>query len=324
MTVPGSDLHRAIGMGGHAPSLHNSQPWRWEVKADDVLLRRDPTRWLHVTDPDGHDQLISCGAALRGARISLTADGWATAVTHQPDAHDPNLLARIHVVGTVPVSNHDLALSVAVVQRVTDRRLLDATRIDAAERDDLLEAVSETDTFVNLIRDTQAASFATLMSEATEETDVDPEQSVELAGWVRDQVAPDGVPLSAVPTPTIQPRHSDIPQRSFSADGRGTLAVVGGVDEAPMFAVVLTRGDDTSSRVQAGEVMMQLMLEAQIRGISTCPASQVVDHPARRHQLSQLLGGTVHAQMVLRMGHPVGTREPLPRTPRRPLSAILD
>ena len=36
-----------------APSIHNSQPWHFTVRADRVEVFADPTRSLPAVDPDG-------------------------------------------------------------------------------------------------------------------------------------------------------------------------------------------------------------------------------------------------------------------------------
>src|SRR6185369_10445952 len=45
-----------------APSVHNTQPWRFVAHDDVVELWDDPARGLPVLDPVGRDRLISCGA----------------------------------------------------------------------------------------------------------------------------------------------------------------------------------------------------------------------------------------------------------------------
>jgi nitroreductase family protein len=37
-----------------APSVHNTQPWRFTAGGQQLSLHADTERQLHVTDPDGH------------------------------------------------------------------------------------------------------------------------------------------------------------------------------------------------------------------------------------------------------------------------------
>ena len=60
-----------IGAAVWAPSVHNSQPWRFAVRRGEISLYADPDRRLAVADPDGREMLISCGAALFNARLAL-------------------------------------------------------------------------------------------------------------------------------------------------------------------------------------------------------------------------------------------------------------
>src|SRR5439155_1054856 len=66
----------ALELAVRAPSIHNSQPWRFGVGPGRIELYADPTRHLAATDPDERDLLISCGAALHHLRIGLAALGW--------------------------------------------------------------------------------------------------------------------------------------------------------------------------------------------------------------------------------------------------------
>jgi len=78
-----------------APSIHNSQPWRWVLDDGWLQLYAEPGRSLPVTDPSRRDLLISCGAALHHARVGFAAAGWSTLVERLADPADPDHLASI-------------------------------------------------------------------------------------------------------------------------------------------------------------------------------------------------------------------------------------
>src|SRR4051812_35680645 len=60
-------LTDAATTGGLAPSIQNTQPWRWKIRSGALELWSVPSRQLPVTDPDGRMVTISCGAALHHA-----------------------------------------------------------------------------------------------------------------------------------------------------------------------------------------------------------------------------------------------------------------
>ena len=65
----------ALAVAVRAPSIHNTQPWRWRLDDDGLRLLADRSRQLAVADPDGHSLLVSCGAALHLTGLGLAA-GW--------------------------------------------------------------------------------------------------------------------------------------------------------------------------------------------------------------------------------------------------------
>jgi len=71
----GGHAHLLISMAARAPSVHNTQPWRFRVGPDTAELWSDPRRKLRA-DPSGREMLISCGAALFGLRLAVRSLGY--------------------------------------------------------------------------------------------------------------------------------------------------------------------------------------------------------------------------------------------------------
>ena len=46
-----------------APSIHNTQPWRFRLGEDDVELWADAERAVPVVDPLGRERVVSCAAS---------------------------------------------------------------------------------------------------------------------------------------------------------------------------------------------------------------------------------------------------------------------
>src|ERR1044072_245708 len=88
-------LISALDLANRAPSVHNTQPWRWALGTTTVHLMAAPDRRLPIADADGRDLLLSCGAALHHLRVALAALGWRTEVHRMPNPSDPTHLAAV-------------------------------------------------------------------------------------------------------------------------------------------------------------------------------------------------------------------------------------
>src|SRR3954452_23916125 len=107
-----------------APSVHNTQPWRWHVSGQEILLYADRSRRLEVADPSGRDLLISCGAALHHCQVAAAGLGWSARLSRLPDPSDQDLLAVV-TLRPSSVAPEQVALLRALRRRRTDRRRFD-------------------------------------------------------------------------------------------------------------------------------------------------------------------------------------------------------
>ena len=78
-----------------APSLHNTQPWRFRVGSRSVRVYRDLDRWLRLEDPTRSGLYISLGAAVLNVRVAAAELGRLAQVTLLPDPRDPDYVARV-------------------------------------------------------------------------------------------------------------------------------------------------------------------------------------------------------------------------------------
>ena len=119
--VPQRTLRRIVELATRAPSVHNTQPWRWRGGPHSLELYADRSRQLSAGDPEGRNLVISCGVALHHAQVAADALGWGAMVTRFPDPDQPDLLARVALAPSTP-SRHAPELLEAIDKRCTDRR----------------------------------------------------------------------------------------------------------------------------------------------------------------------------------------------------------
>jgi hypothetical protein len=84
-----------------APSIHNTQPWRFGLDTETVTfeVRADPDRGLRHVDPSGRALLLSVGACVFNLRVALTHFGWSPVTRLLPRPDDPDLLATVRPSG---------------------------------------------------------------------------------------------------------------------------------------------------------------------------------------------------------------------------------
>jgi nitroreductase len=320
-------LEPIIAVANRAPSIHNTQPWSWQLHPEHLSLRADRERQLAVADPDGHSLLISCGAALALTELGLRTLGWDVQIQRLPNPADPDLLAEFRLPAPRPVTDRELELFAAAQRRQSDRRPFTAQQVPPERVEALRKAATGPGVHPDFpMRTEQRTNLAVAVSWADRTERNDPEYLAELNRWLRDSdVHADGMPAGAIPSvPPEQPRHTDVPLRDFEIGISGRLLIERDVDEHPLIAVLLTDSDSPVEQLQAGEAMMRLMLEAELLGLGTCPLSQAVDLVAFRNRVQTLMSWQALPQMMLRIGYPAPEAARPARTPRRPVADVLD
>jgi hypothetical protein len=315
-----AEIASVISFAARAPSLHNTQPWKFRPRPDCIDLLADPDRKLAVVDPAGRELMISCGAAVFGLRLGLRRVGRLAGVALQPDPAQPLLLARVWPAGHAARTPAEADLIAAVPHRHTHRgpfspgevpaRLLDSLRTDAtAEGCDLV-----------FISDPQAVGrLGRVVRRAGAEQRANAEMSAELARWVRPlgSQARDGVPATARLADAGHERR--LPERLAPRDfGLPGTELPGG--EPPMAtAVLMTPGDTPADWLRAGQALDRLLLRAAARWVFASLHSQPTESPRHRRAVRALAGGQGYPQLLLQFGR----ANTAAATPRRPPADLV-
>ena len=231
--LPAGLVETLVATAGRAPSLHNTQPWRFRTGSDGLELIADPNRVLPALDPTGREMLVSCGAALFGLRLAVRQAGYLPVVGLLPDPDQPSVLARVQLGAPAPMTNNERRLLAALPHRHTHRgafepgpvtaSLLAGLRRDAAAEGATLCYVEQPDHYQQL---------AALVAAADRRQEADPAVRGETRGWTRPggDAARDGVPAHAIPAPRYQ-QPGRLAQRDFDL-GRDLGRDLGGTSGA--------------------------------------------------------------------------------------------
>jgi nitroreductase len=312
-------LAEAAAAAGYAPSIHNTQPWRWRLTADTLELRLVPDRVLPVTDPDGRLATLSCGTALHHARVALAAQGWHVAVTRMPGG-DPDLLARLHVEGRAPIDPPSVLHLRTVPLRHTDRRPVTGARVDPADLAAITTAVQAEDTELHTLRADQLLELAAAADHAQRSEAADPAWQAELAYWTGgDRPAGTGVPDAVIPDRATL---TTVPGRDFGHHGGLPVSVAH--DQAAVFVMLYGSTDGPAGWLRAGEALSAGWLTATELGVSVLPHSAPIEVIATRQAMRAMIASIGYPYLMLRLGTMDPADPALSRTSRLPADQIID
>ncbi|EKF24556.1 putative NAD(P)H nitroreductase [Mycolicibacterium hassiacum DSM 44199] len=307
-------IRSALMLAGRAPSVHNTQPWRWRVGEHSLHLYADRDLLLPHTDPDARDLMLSCGAALHHCAVALAALGWQSRIERFPDPADPDHLAAIEL-HRYPASENDVALAAAIPRRRTDRRTYSPWPVP--ERDIALMGARAARAGVLLRRLDSLDHLIRIVADAARQHRTDAEYLTELTIWSGRYASTAGVPARNAPMPDGS---APIPPRTFA----GAALPQPDVDAAQDGATVIALGtvaDDDLARLRAGEAASLVMLTATAQGLASCPITEPLEISETRAAVqADVFGPDAYPQMLLRIGWAPINADPLPSTPRRALA----
>jgi hypothetical protein len=309
------DWATVVGAATRAPSIHNTQPWRFTASDGRLEIHLDEGRALPVLDPTRRQQVISCGIVAEFALVALADAGTAAEVDVLPEPEVAGHLATVRVTGPHDPTDDDRAMAAAIAQRHTVRAPFLPRAVPTALIDQLQADAGAYGTwFKPITRSEEEVATVFLISRAEEIEQGDPAYLAELQSWMRtDPGADDGVPVGAVPADDPQARPSNWLIRDFVVGSREehSLFQPGGDPDAlppeverPSVVLMGTDGDDRYAWVQSGRALGRVLLRATAAGLAASPLTQALDWPVTRTQLQSRLSLVGHPQMLLRMGYP--------------------
>ncbi len=297
-----------------APSIHNSQPWRFAVGARRIELYADPQRQLRIADGGGRSVLISCGAALFNLRVAAEHLGFHPRVRLLP-SDDPTLVATFDVDHRHSRSGLLDELYPAIWRRHTNRYPFVDRAIPQATLSRLVEAVGQENAVLRIYHDIDEVDrIIGLLHDADLEERDDSALIAERGQWLATVPRQDGIPVESLGPVPEQQRAAFRDLASAERLPRGTARF----EATPTIAVLSTRFDTPFDWIRAGQAMERMLLIATNGGL----VASFMNHPVEQTSLRWLtrspITGLGHTQMLMRIGY----GRPVPPTPRRPVAEV--
>ncbi len=313
--IPADQVTYLIATAARAPSVHNTQPWRFRAGDGIIDLYADPRRRLRV-DKDGREMLISCGAALFGLRLAIRSLGYRPVVELFPDPPRLRLLARVSLGEPAPMTPGERHLLEALPRRHTHRGPfvpgpVPAGLLAALQHDALAEGA----TLALIDRSLAYQRLADITSAADRRQHREADVQEEIWHWSRgpDDRRRDGVPATAFPPGGCR-QAGRLVQRDFDLGRSLGLLPTEGPPPA-VTAILLTSADHRADWLRAGQALQRVLTHAATRWVFASLHTQPLETASIRFLIRDRLSLPGAPQMIMQLGlahstHPTARRSP--------------
>jgi hypothetical protein len=302
-------IFQIIRIAQRAPSVYNTQPWSFWIRADDRIDLRPhfaeepggarvwPDRQLHYADAAARELTISCGAALFNLRMAIRATGHQVSVSLLPNpVDDPALLASVEIVtGRVaPPTAEEQDLYDAIPRRHTYRWPFTGRQVPHDIMTELLTVARKEKCWLRELYPFQVADwlYATAraeeklrssglcMAELSQWTGRAEEAVLDMAGLPRSGHAGPGL---GVPAESYGPRPAspDPPVRNFTRAPGGTGAPdscpAERFESRPQLLALATDLNRPLDWLRAGQALQAVLLTAAHHGVAASFLTQSLE-----------------------------------------------
>ncbi len=305
-------------LASRAPSVHNTQPWRWVFDGETLHLHSDPDRLLSAADPHGRQLVISCGAMLHHVRTAFGARGWHTDTVRVPEPLEPGHLAQVRFRPWPSPPSGLLARAAAIDLRRTDRLPMDEPPDWEALLPRLRMLVSPHELDLDPLDASTRFRLVAASEQATALRWHDMLYQAEIGWWAGHSWMPEGVPADALVSDAEFVRVGV--GRTFPAPPHAARRP--GIEDHARLAVLSSPGDSLTEWLRAGEALSAVLLECTAAGLATCALTHITELSSARTLLSGLTPNRGKPQIVIRISASPAYEQTVP-TPRRPLTDIF-
>jgi len=301
-----------------AANGHNTQPWKFAVRANAIEIHPDYSRELKIVDAQHRELWISLGCALENLLTAARASGYAAEVAY-PDSTD---LIRINLTSDSPQPD---PLFDAIPQRQNTRSEYDGRPIPASDLDRILSLPIEPGVSLRIVTATnELETLVEYVNQGNLSQYADTAFVDELIEWLRFNkrdalAAMDGLYSVCSGNPEVPGWLGRMfvagtkPQQQADADAKK-------LRDSSAAVVIASETEDKSTWVRTGQVYERLALQTTALGIKSAFLNQPIEVASLRSQFQSALGlGAFMPQLLLRLGY----ADAMPKSLRRPVEEVL-
>jgi len=297
-----------------APSLYNSQPWKFRVTIEEerdeglVQIFSDRSRSLPFVDPSFKEMYISLGAALENLVLAAEYFKYTPYVSLLPEGEKSDLVANVELMRSL--RKGDETLFKAISERRTNRGLYDSRALSVEIIEKLMN-VLPVGLKLEFITEKQVKDFiASAVKEALRNQFRNKEVKDEIYSWLRFPRekavdSRDGVMLE-----TFGPKSIDL----LNIDSFFVRNVESLIKKSPVIGLLSSDINTRKTQIIGGRVFERLSLVVTNLGISIHPVNAGIQVEAYKEQVRDAFMLLDEEPFVL---FRIGYGSPVPHSRRR-------
>jgi len=307
----------------HAPSGHNTQPWKFEQRDNKIIIHPDLKRSLPVVDNDNHALYISLGCALENLIIAAKQIGFGIKVLYPEKSGD---CIKVELIkDDTSIVTPDILFDYISKRQVTKSKYNDKTLSD-----DVLKQLGYCFNFEGvslLILDSKKnfEKIIPLIIEANNLQFNNKDFLNELVHWIRfskneAEKKKDGIWSATMGMPGLGRFIGSLVMKNFVTAKSEEKRLIDLLDHSQGIAIFISDTNNAEAWVKTGQAFQRFGLTATYLGVSHAHLNMPCEELVVRQKLAKELGiANKHPFLLIRYGY----AERMPYSYRRSFDEVI-
>ncbi|MEE4378963.1 MAG: Tat pathway signal protein [Candidatus Competibacteraceae bacterium] len=303
-----------------AANSHNTQPWRFKLDAEQIIILPDFSRRCTAVDPDDHHLFVSLGCATENLVLAAQAHGLHAHVALPGPSEDTIRIDLETSKSAESVMFH------AIPERQCTRATYDGKAVPTEQLTELEAIAQDEGVSVQVFTDHQQMEKILDYVIAGNSAQMKDEAFIrELKHWIRFNESAvvehhDGLYAASSGNPTLPSWLGNLVLKFALTETRENDKYREHIRSSPGIIAFSSTHNDKNNWIRVGRSYQRFALQATAFGVRHAHINQAVEVPEVRAQFAQYLGiGDQRPDLLVRFGYgPL-----MPRSVRRPIDQVL-
>jgi hypothetical protein len=306
-----STIQQILSYGMHAPSSHNTQPWKVKLEGNRLKVFGDFERRLRIVDPNNREFLLSISAFIETIDLAAVAMGNQLKIEPFLDSISADKeLFSVEVKGS-NLSSTNATLSL-IENRFTDRKNYNFGEITDKHISNLQDLDRENVHYFSS-NSPSGKLISELQIEAFTKQSNDKSKQLELSDWLRfdkdqkeklgDGLFPEMLGLNGLPKFVWYSFFNKKSAVGSSFINQGIKSAVEQIKHTSGFLVITSNSRESISIYESGRLYQKTLLKCTELSIRNHTISQILEEVPMKDQIGDNLELKKPIQFIIRLGY---------------------